>query len=159
MVPTLSQMNLVDTSPSYLFLRPILSSYLCLGLRSDFFSSGFPTKILYAYLFSPMCTTFSAHHTLYDFIIPIIFGEEWKLWRCSLRNFLQPPIISSFFDANILLSILFSNTLSLWSYLNSETKFHSHTRVNMSQALQYLIIGRNLSFPFLRGNFICRYDC
>jgi hypothetical protein len=30
-----------------------LSTHLCLGLPSDHFPSGFPTNILYAFLFSP----------------------------------------------------------------------------------------------------------
>jgi hypothetical protein len=31
----------------------MLSSYLCLGLLSGLFSSGFPTKILYTFIISP----------------------------------------------------------------------------------------------------------
>jgi len=53
-------------SPHLLTLFPlrstvILSSHLCLGLLSGLFPSGFPTKILYALLVSPMCTTYPAH--------------------------------------------------------------------------------------------------
>jgi hypothetical protein len=39
----------------------------------------------------------------------------WNFWLCS---FPQSPIISSHFGPNILLSTLFSNTLSLCSSLN-----------------------------------------
>jgi hypothetical protein len=42
----------------------------------------------------------------------IILGEEHTLWSSSLCSFLQPPTTSSLFGPNILLSILFSNTLS-----------------------------------------------
>jgi hypothetical protein len=41
-----------------------------------------------------------------------------KLWSSSLCSFLQPSITSSFLRQNILLSTLFSNTLSLYSSLN-----------------------------------------
>jgi hypothetical protein len=51
-------------------------------------------------------------------IILIILGEEYKSRSSSLCNFLHPPVISSFFYPNILLSTLFSNTLSLCSSLS-----------------------------------------
>ena len=39
----------------------ILSFLLCIGLQSDLFPSGFPTKTLYMPLFSPICTTCPTH--------------------------------------------------------------------------------------------------
>jgi hypothetical protein len=56
-------------------------------------------------------------------IILIILGEEYKLWRASLSSFLQPLTTSSLFLQNILLSTLFSNTLSLGSSLNVRDQF------------------------------------
>jgi hypothetical protein len=53
LVPTLSQINPVDTNRSYLRSILILSSHLCLSIPSGPFPSGSPTKILYAFLVSP----------------------------------------------------------------------------------------------------------
>jgi hypothetical protein len=96
----------------------ILSSNLRLCLPSGLFRSGFPTKTLYIFLFSP-CVL---HALLISFspllIIHTIFGEEYKLSSSSLCSFLQPPVTSSLFCPNILLITLFSNTLSICSSFN-----------------------------------------
>jgi len=60
----------------------ILSSHLLLGLQSGLFSSGFPTETLYATLFPPIRTTCPAHLILLDLITRIIFGKEYRTYRC-----------------------------------------------------------------------------
>jgi hypothetical protein len=51
LVPILSQINPVHTTPSYLSKNHLnISSHLRLGLPSGLFPSGFPTKIPYALL-------------------------------------------------------------------------------------------------------------
>jgi hypothetical protein len=53
LLPSLSQINPVHATPPYLRSILILSSHLRLGLPSSLFPSGFPTNILYVFLFSP----------------------------------------------------------------------------------------------------------
>ena len=94
--------------------RPILilSPHLCLGLPSDLFPSGFPTKTLYMLLPFPIWTTCPAHLIFLDFITRTILGEENRSISSSLCSFLHSSVTSSFSGPNILLNTLFSNTLN-----------------------------------------------
>jgi hypothetical protein len=65
-----------------------LSTHLCLGFRSELFSSGIPTQILYAFLVSPMRATCPVHLILLDLTILIIHGEDDKLLE-SNKGFKQ----------------------------------------------------------------------
>jgi hypothetical protein len=55
--------------PSYLRSILILSTHLRLGLPSGLFRSGFPTNILYVFLFSPIHATCPVHLILLDLAI------------------------------------------------------------------------------------------
>jgi hypothetical protein len=79
----------------------ILSLHLSPGLSNDLFHSRLPTKILYTFLTSPKCATWSAHLIFLDLIIPI-FHEEYRLWSSSLCDFLESPVTSSHWGPNIL---------------------------------------------------------
>jgi hypothetical protein len=79
---SLSRAISVQSTPSH-FIAPrfifILSTHIRLGLLSDLFPSGFPTNILYAFLFSPIRATCPAHFILLDLIILILLGEDSDL--------------------------------------------------------------------------------
>ena len=97
----------------------IFSFHLRLGVSSGFFPSCFITKTQYTRtsLLSPTGARFPAHFLL-DFITRIIFGEEYRSLSSSLFSFLHSPVTSSLLSPDILLSTLFSNTLTLRSSLN-----------------------------------------
>ena len=121
-VPIQSQLDPVHKPPSYpSFWRSILilSSHLRLGLPSGLFPSGFPTVTLYTTLLSPTyAATFLAHLISLDFVIRKILGVQYRSLSSSLSIFLHSPVISSLLGQNFLLCTLFSNILSLRSYLN-----------------------------------------
>ena len=120
-VPILSQLDPVHTPlhPTSWRSILILSSHLRLGLPCGLIPSVFPTKILYTSHLSPVRATCSDHLIFLDFITRTILGEEYRSLSSSLCSFLHSPVTSSsLLGLNILLSTLFSNTLSLRSSLN-----------------------------------------
>jgi hypothetical protein len=60
---------------------------------------------LYAFLISPMHTTYPSHP---------IFGEEFKLWSSSLWHFIQPPVTSSLLCLNVLFFNLCYSLGDIW---------------------------------------------
>jgi hypothetical protein len=85
----------------------ILSSNLRLGLPSDPFPLGFPSKPLYTPLSSHVRATCPTHLILLDFITRKIVGEQYRSLRL-LRSFLHSRYL-----VLPLLNTLFSNTLTL----------------------------------------------
>jgi hypothetical protein len=81
----------------------ILSSHLCLGLLSDLFLCGFYTKILHAFLFSPMRATWPVHLIILDFIIIIIFEREKRVFITKtnrLKLFMQIICLNSLWGSH-----------------------------------------------------------
>jgi len=111
---------------------------------SGLFLQVFLLIFLYISL-SHMC--YMTHLILHDFIILIIFDEAYKSWSSSLSSLLQPPVTSSLFHPNILLSSLLSNTLNLCSSfycsMNQKTlrtthvTHHKHNRQDSNLLAQW----------------------
>jgi hypothetical protein len=120
LLPIMSQVSSVHTTSTYLSkIHLMLSTHLHLSLPSGLFPSSFPTNNLYMFLFFPIHATCPTNFILYSLIILIILGKVYKSCSSSLCSFHPPPpITSSIFSPNILLSTLFSNILSVCSSLN-----------------------------------------
>ena len=117
--PSLSQLDPVHTPhPSSWRSILILSSHLRLGLPTGLFPACFPTKTLYTPHPSPIRATFPAHFMIFYFITRTILGEQYISISSSLYGFLHSLVTSFLLGPNILLSILFSDTLSLRSSFN-----------------------------------------
>ena len=97
----------------------ILPLHLSLGLHSDLFPSGLPTKILHETLLSPIRATRPAHLVTIHVITRVIFGEQYK---SKSSWFVVFPLPSG---QNISLSTLLSKILSLFLKLNAIKIIHS----------------------------------
>ena len=78
------------------------------------------SKTLHTPLHLPIRATCPAYLFLLDLITRTKLGEKYRSLSSSLCNFLHYCLTSSLVDPNILLSTLFSNTLSLHSSLKSK---------------------------------------
>ena len=108
----------------------LLSSPLCLGFPSGLIPLGFPTKILYMPLLSPTCATCPFHLILLDFITRTLLGKAYRSLSYSLCGFLHSPVTSSLLIPNILLSTIFSNTVSQCSCLNVSDQVSHPYKIN-----------------------------
>jgi uncharacterized membrane protein SirB2 len=96
----------------------MLSIHPCLRLPSGRFLSGFPISNLYTFLFSPVRATFLADLILFDLIIRIMLGVNYKSRSSSLFSFLHTPTTSYTFGPSILLCTLFSDTRSVRDHVS-----------------------------------------
>ena len=79
----------------------ILSSCLCLGLPSNPYSAGFPTKTLNTSLLSTVHPTSHTPLILLNLITPTIFGEEYRSLSSSLRRIHHFPVTLSLWGPNM----------------------------------------------------------
>jgi hypothetical protein len=100
-------------SPTLILI--LLTPYFIVFLVASFLPAFPLTTYIYIYipLLPHLCYMLCpSYPSLRD--IHFILDEEYKLCSCLLCSFLHLPVTTSLFGPNILLSALFSNTLSLY---------------------------------------------
>jgi hypothetical protein len=138
LVSFLSQTNAVHTISSYLS-----QNHLNIIHQPPFWSCKWAVSI---WLFHqqpkrvpvlPISATCPIHLIPLDLIILLTLGEEYESWSSSLCSFLRPSVSPSLLGPNILLSTLFSNTLSLCSSLNVRDRVSHPYRATHKQIQFY----------------------
>ena len=83
----LSWFRYMQSMPSHpvALIRGITSFCLCPGLLCGLSPSGFLTKTLYVFLFSPICATCPTY--LFDMFDNIMLGERYNSWSSSYTVF------------------------------------------------------------------------
>ena len=81
-----------------------------------------------------------AHLILLDYTTRTILGKEYRSPSSSLCNFLHSPVTSSLLGPNTLLSILFSNTLSLRSSLSVSDQVSHPYRTTGNIIVLYILM-------------------
>jgi hypothetical protein len=133
----------------------VLSSHLHLDLQSDLFPSGVLTKTLYIPLLYPIRATCPSHLIFLDLITRTILFEQYRSLS-SLCSFLRSLVTVSRLGLNIILSTLFSVTLSLRSSLSISDQVFTliqNNRQNYSSVYLNLEI---FEYQPGRQNIVCR---
>jgi hypothetical protein len=123
----------------------ILCTHLRLGLPSGLFPSGIPTNILYAVFFSPSCYMPCPSHP------PSLDHSDYTWRRVQVMKLLSMQLSPTFrhsspFGPNILLSTLFSNTLTVCSSLNVRDQISHPYRTTRKIIVLYILISLGVSY-------------
>jgi hypothetical protein len=114
------------------------------------------------FLFIPIRATWPAYLILLGLIILITLSEEYKSRSSSLCGFLHPLVTSALFGPNILLSILFQNTLSLYSSLNVRDQVSHPYRTTGKMLVLYTCIAykhvKLLQFPWHHSRMLLKHS-
>jgi hypothetical protein len=140
LVPVLSQMHPVHIFP--LSFPKVHPNFIYLYMpRSYEWSLPFTfSNQDFVCIFHVMNAIYPTHLILLGLITLIIFHEVYKLSSFLLCILLQLPATSSLFGTNILLSVLFSYTLSLCFSLNVRDQVsHPHKATGKIMVLYTLI--------------------
>ena len=126
-VPILGQPNPIHIPTSHLLeIHPNIIHPSTPRSPQSYLSLRFPHQDPIHPLSSPIRATCPAHLMLLDFITRTILGEEYKSFSSSLCSLLHSLVTSSLLGPNILLSTIFSNTLSFVSSLNVSDQVASY---------------------------------
>jgi len=92
-------------------------------------------------------------HLILDFITRAILGEQYRSLNSSLCSFLHSPVTSSLLGPNIVLNTLFSNTLSLRSFLNVSNQVSHPYKTTGRIIVLYILPYSNFTLLFYKTRF------
>ena len=152
-VVILSQLDPIPKPTSHLLkIHPNIFLPSMLGSPKWSFSLRFPHQNpVYTSPLPHKCYTPCPSHSSW-FYHPNKIRWAVQIIKLSLCSFLHFPVTSSLLGPNILLSTLFSNTLSVWSFLNVSVQVSHPYKITGKIIVLYILI-----FKFLNSKHSVKY--